>query len=58
MNPLTLPNGLYDLLLTESLAANLDPARALQKTLSEDESARLAEVLGEQLAPGTRRYGW
>jgi superfamily II DNA or RNA helicase/HKD family nuclease len=43
------PEGLYDLLLTESLARRLDPRDARIDTLGSDSHERLAEVLSEQL---------
>ncbi len=47
---MTLPEGLYDLLLTEGLAARLDAAHVDLTPLQDDVPERLAEWLGRQLA--------
>jgi superfamily II DNA or RNA helicase/HKD family nuclease len=45
-----LPEGLYDLLLTDSLAARLDPLSALHEPLRGNAAAWLGELIGRQLA--------
>lgn len=44
-----LPEGLYDLVLTEDLRAEIDRSRSQLRQLGRDESARLAEVLHREL---------
>jgi superfamily II DNA or RNA helicase/HKD family nuclease len=46
---MTLAHGLYDLLLTEGLAARLDPARSRTEALSGRGGERLADLLTRQL---------
>lgn len=47
---MTLPSGLYDLLLTESLAQRLEPDRAQLQTLTAEATQPLVEALTQQLA--------
>lgn len=47
---MALPDGLYDLLLTESLAAKLEPKYAETQALTDNASGPLVEALARQLA--------
>ncbi|MDO8262206.1 MAG: DUF3427 domain-containing protein [Gallionella sp.] len=47
---MTLPDGLYDLLLTESLTAKLEPEYMETQALSDNASGPLIEALARQLA--------
>jgi len=45
-----LPDGLYDLLLTQRIEANLDPDRASIQLLKHSASALLVDAIARQLA--------